>query len=98
MSQEKVAKYKEQKANRKELMKKEKQQKREAQKRYYDKNREKYKNYKNTCYQDMKTENVLLKCTLKDIKNYIMNVPNYKHLSYFMTIIEKIDGVIDDNR
>ena len=75
-----------------------KQQKREAQKRYYAKNKEKYKEYGNTYYQDMKDENILLKYTLKDIKNYIMNVPNYKHLSYFMTIIEKIDGVIDDNR
>lgn len=75
-----------------------KQQKREAQKRYYAKNKEKYREYANTYYQDVKDENVLLKYTLKDIKNYIMNVPNYKHLSYFMTIIEKIDGVIDDNR
>ena len=75
-----------------------KQQKREAQKRYYAKNKEKYRNYANTYYQDVKDENVLLKNTLRGIKDYIMNVPNYKHLSYFMTIIEKIDGVIDDNR
>jgi hypothetical protein len=81
-----------------EKLERKKQQKREAQKRYYAKNKEKYREYANTYYQDVKDENVLLKCTLKDIKNYIMNVPNYKHLSYFMTIIEKIDGVIDDNR
>ena len=78
-----------------------KQQKREAQKRYYDKNREKYKEYYKT-YQDkytnIKDENVLLRYTLKHIRDYITNIPNYKHLSYFETIIEEIDGVINDNR
>ena len=81
-----------------EKLERKKQQRRDAQKRYYAKNKEKYREYGNRYYKDVKDENVLLKDTLKDIKNYIMNVPNYKHLSYFMTIIEKIDGVIDDNR
>lgn len=75
-----------------------KQQKREAQKRYYEKNKEKYRNYANTYYQDVKDENVLLKNTLRGIKDYITSVPNYKHLSYFTTIIERIDDVINDNR
>lgn len=81
-----------------EKIERKKQQRREAQKRYYNKNKEKYRDYANTYYQDMKDENVLLKGVLKDIKNYIVSIPNYKHLSYFIDIIEKIDGVINDNR
>ena len=46
----------------------------------------------------MKDENVLLKVTLKGIKDYIISIPNYKHLSYFIDIIERIDGVLNDNR
>ena len=81
-----------------EKLERKKQQKRDAQKRYYAKNKEKYKEYANTYYQDMKDENVLLKVTLKGIKDYIISVPNYKHLSYFIDIIERIDGVLNDNR
>ena len=72
------------------------EQKRQAQKRYYQRNKEKYRNYGNTYYQDMKDENVLLKETLKGIKKYIIDIPNYKQLSYFITIIERIDGVIHE--
>lgn len=81
-----------------EKLERKKQQKREAQKRYYDKNKEKYREYGNTYYQDMKDENVLLKDTLRGIKDYIISIPSYKHLSYFIDIIERIDGVINDNR
>lgn len=79
-----------------EKLERKKQQRREAQKRYYNKNKEKYRDYANTYYQDMKDENVLLKGVLKDIKDYIVNIPSYKHLSYFIDIIEKIDGVINE--
>lgn len=72
------------------------EQKRQAQKRYYQRNKEKYRNYGNTYYQDMKDENVLLKETLKGIKKYIIDIPNHKQLSYFTTIIERIDGVIHE--
>ena len=81
-----------------EKLERKKQQRRDAQKRYYAKNKEKYREYANTYYKDVKDENVLLKDTLVNIKNYITDIPNYKHLSYFMDIIERIDGVIDDNR
>ena len=81
-----------------EKLERKKQQRRDAQKRYYAKNKDKYREYGNTYYQDMKDENVLLKDTLKHIRDYITNIPNYKHLSYFETIIEEIDGVINDNR
>ena len=75
-----------------------KQQRRDAQNRYYAKNKEKYREYAKTYYGDVKKENVILKETLKNIKSYITSIPNYKHLSYFMDIIERIDGVINDNR
>ena len=81
-----------------EKLERKKQQKREAQKRYYAKNKEKYREYGNRYYQDVKDENVLLKATLKGIKDYIISIPSYKHLSYFIDIIERIDGVINDNR
>ena len=75
-----------------------KQQRRDAQNRYYAKNKEKYREYAKTYYEDVKKENVILKNTLRSIKEYIISIPNYKHLSYFIDIIERIDGVIDDNR
>ena len=73
-----------------------KQQRRDAQNRYYAKNKEKYREYAKTYYEDVKKENVILKETLKNIKGYITSIPNYKHLSYFMDIIERIDGVINE--
>lgn len=79
-----------------EKLERKKQQKRDAQKRYYAKNKDKYREYGNTYYMDMKKDNALLKDTLKGIKDYIISIPNYKHLSYFIDIIERIDGVINE--
>lgn len=79
-----------------EKLERKKQQRRDAQNRYYAKNKEKYKNYSKTYYKDVKDENILLKDTLKGIKDYIISIPSYKHLSYFMDIIERIDGVINE--
>lgn len=80
-----------------EKLERKKQQRRDAQKRYYAKNKDKYKEYGNTYYQDMKKEHDVFKDVLVDIKEYITSIPNYKHLSYFIDIIEKIEGVLDDN-
>lgn len=81
-----------------EKLERKKQQRRDAQKRYYEKNKAKYQKYGNDYYWDIKDKGTLFKNTLMDIKTYITSIPNYKHLSYFMDILEKIDGVIDDNR
>ena len=76
--------------------KRKKQQRQDAQKRYYQRNKEKWQDYANNYYSNMKKENKELIDTLLYIRDYIKSVPNYKMLTYFTKIIEVINNTLDE--
>ena len=79
-----------------EKIERKKQQKRDAQKRYYQRNKEKWQDYANNYYSNMKKENKELTDTLLYIRDYIKSVPNYKMLTYFTKILEVINNTLDE--